>query len=117
MTAEQLQRHALSIGAELTFDGRVFNAARAKIAAPPKAPPPQPVFTEPPAAAPPPEMVSRDVVDSMLQEQAREFEQQLAALRSMVATGNPSAEREVLGFEPTLDDDGAIKFLRVVYAE
>jgi hypothetical protein len=118
MTEDQLRRHALASGAELTIDGRPFNTERAQVAVPRAAarPPPIPV----PAAPPPPAApnFTQADVERMLAEQEARFTQQLSAMLQAITSLKENASEGLVpeGFTPKYDSDGAITFVGVTYA-
>lgn len=107
MTPDQLRRRALASGAEVEIDGRVFNAARAKVAARPRVDPaPQPPVSAPapPAAAP---GITREEVVALLDARDAAWQALFAELgASVVALRNQKPPR--YDFDFTYDERGMI---------
>ena len=118
MSADELRRQALSMGAEAVIDGRSFNASRTQIkpAAPkPAAPtialvPPAPA----PAAAEP--TFTRSEVERLLAEQETRI---LAQVRTLTEALRSSAKPGAVpvGFQPKYGRDGEITFVGVQYQQ
>lgn len=126
MTEDDLRRLALEQGAELSIDGKTFNASRAQVAARRAVPDPVSMPAEPAVepmpAAPPEPAFTADEVRVMLAEQEARILKQLTALLTSMNSSAPVAPAEAdeaesclvaTGFVPEYDKSGAIKFVGV----
>lgn len=110
LTAEQLRRHALGVGAELVIGGQPFNSSREQV----DLAPPRPQRAPPPP--PPPETFSRAEVERMLERQATALRRELADQMAGVVQQAASRPGErVVALVPTVGPDGAFTRVTLEY--
>lgn len=83
-----LQRLALSMGAELDCDGKVFNSERAIVDQPPPKPPDPATMLQPlpplPAPPPPPDYMTREQVELLLEQREAKLVQHIEQLLARI---------------------------------
>ena len=113
MTADQLRRRALELGAEAVIEGRPFNTARMRVepAAPAPAVPAVPAGS--PAKEPDIDKLLKEHADSLRADLQSEF---MALLATMSAAQKPPPGYFATGFDVSYNDDGSIKFVGVKWS-
>jgi hypothetical protein len=119
MTAEDLRRHALAVGAEAVIDGEVFNTAMAKVR---YKPPPAPKALDEPLPQPePPDTFTRAEVRQLLEDQESRMQAHMQTMVAMFKAAQPPAKAEkpdrplLKSVVPTYDRDGAITRADIEY--
>jgi len=111
MTADQLRRRALELGAEAVIEGRPFNTARMRVA--PAAPAAPAVPAGSPAKEPDIDKLLKEHADSLRADLQSEF---MALLATMSAAQKPPPGYFATGFDVSYNDDGSIKFVGVKWS-
>ena len=111
MTADQLRRRALELGAEAVIEGRPFNTARMRVA--PAAPAAPAVPAGSPAKEPDIDKLLKEHADSLRADLQSEF---MALIATMSAAQKPPPGYFATGFDVSYNEDGSIKFVGVKWS-
>lgn len=113
MTADELRRRALEMGAEAVIEGKPFNTGRMRVAPAVRTAPVPAVPTGSQAQEPDVEKLLKEHGDALRADLQSEF---MALLATMSAAQKPPPGYFATGFEVTYNEDGSIKFVGVKWS-